>query len=172
MLRILILSLLGVFCWQITGGETAVAEAKKRAEIQKYCPVFTDRIVGPGSRFLRYKGIKIYFSSDLAARKWMRDPVSYLDIELLPQLTNLTLPERPISQHYCPVFPKRKISFKDPSVIYEGRRLYLFDAQALKMWNSAPEKFFDSEILPQFAEEEKSPESEEGDETKPSPKKP
>ncbi len=172
MLRTLIVSLLGVFCWQTAGGESAFAEGKKRPEIQKYCPVFTDRIVGPGSRFVRYKGIRVYFSSDLAARKWMRDPVSYLDKELLPQLTNLTLPERPIPQHYCPVFPKRKISFKDPSVIYQGRRVYLFDANAVKTWNSAPEKFFDSEILPQFAEEEKSPDSDEGDETGQSPTKP
>ena len=173
MLRILIVSMLGIFCWQMTEAENArVLAAGKRPETQKYCPVFTDRIVGSGSRFLRYKGIKVYFSSDLAARKWMRDPVSYLDTDLLPQLQELTFPERPIPQQYCPVFPKRKISFKDPSVIYQDKRVYLFDAEAVKTWNSAPEKFLDPDILPQFAEEEKSPDSEDEKEKEASPKKP
>lgn len=135
--------------------------ADKRAEVQKFCPVFTDRIVGPESRFVRYRGIRVYFSSDLAARKWMRDPVSYLDKEILPQLGDLILAERLIRQHYCPVYPKRKVSLKDPTVLYEGKRVYLFDREAVKIWNSAPEKFLNLEILPQLADEEKPPEEEE-----------
>lgn len=130
---------------------SALAQAKvKKAEVQLYCPVFTDRIVGPESRYLRYDGIKIYFSSDLAARKWMRDPDSYLDKTILPQLGDLDLPEREILQVYCPVHPKWKVSVKDPSVIYQGKRVFLFDKEALMIWNSAPEKFFKYELLPQF----------------------
>ena len=132
----------------------ASAQVKKQPEKQRFCPVFTDRIVGPNSRFLRYRGIKVYFSSDLAARKWMRDPVSYLDKTLLPQLGDLTLEERLTPQHYCPVHPKWKISMRDPWVMHDGQRVFLFDKQALRIWNSAPEKFLDPEILPQFAEEE------------------
>lgn len=134
------------------------------AEKQEFCPVFTDRIIGPRSRSVRYRGIKVYFSSDLAARKFMRDPVSYLDQELLPQFTGLNLPERLIPQDYCPVFPKRKISVKDPTVLYEGKRVYLFDQKAQRMWNSAPGKFVDLEILPQLAEDKKAPEDEDGGE--------
>ncbi len=159
MLRLLMFSLLGIVCWRLAGGETAVA-AGMRAGTQKYCPVFTDRIVGPSSRAIRYKGIKVYFSSDLAARKWMRDPESYLDTDILPQLKGLTFRERLIPQHYCPVNRKRKVGMKDPSLIYQGQRVYFFDQEALKTWNSAPEKFFDPKILPQFAKEEKSPDSE------------
>ena len=139
----------------------SVIAAGKREKVQEFCPVFTDRIVGPESRSLRYRGIKVYFSSDLAARKWMRDPVSYLDKEILPQLGRLILAERLIPQHYCPVYPKRKVSLKDPTVFYEGKRVFLFDREAVKIWNSAPEKFLDLEILPQLADEKKPPEDDE-----------
>jgi len=147
----------------------AVFAEGEAAEKQEFCPVFTDRIIGPRSRSVRYRGIKVYFSSDLAARKFMRDPVSYLDKELLPQFTGLNLPERLIPQHYCPVYSKRKISVKDPSVLYEGKRVYLFDQKAVRIWNSAPEKFVDLEILPQLAEEKKAPEDEDGSEGDESP---
>ena len=136
----------------ICNSPQAVAK-EKRAEVQLYCPVFTDRVVGPESRSLRYRGIEIYFSSDLAARKWMRDPVSYLDKTLLPQLGDLILAPRVIPQHYCPVHPKRKVSVKDPSVLYQGKRVFLFDKEAVRIWNSAPEKFFKPELLPQFPQE-------------------
>lgn len=147
----------------VSGLGGSVLAQVKQPEAQKFCPVFTDRIVGPESRVVRYRGIKVYFSSDLAARKWMRDPVSYLDTELLPQLTRLTFPERLMPQQFCPVHPKRKVSVKDPTVVYEGKRVYLFDREAVKIWNSAPEKFLDLELLPQLAEEKKAPEDEEDD---------
>ncbi len=152
------LFLLAVFvCVAAIGESPAGAAGKKPIERQKFCPVFTDRIIGPNSRSLRYKGIEVYFSSDLAARKWMRDPVSYLDVDVLPQLKGLTLLERQFKQRYCPVHPQWKVSVKDPSVIYQGHRVYLFDKQALKVWNSAPEKFFDLEILTQFPRPEMPP---------------
>ena len=87
---------------------------------------------------MRYRGIKVYFSSDLAARKWLRDPVSYLDKKIVPQLGDLILAERLIQQRFCPVHPKRKVSLKDPTVTYEGKRVYLFDKEAVRIWNSAP----------------------------------
>lgn len=159
---------LSVFAMGIGIGDcSAAVPAKKQFEVQKFCPVFTDRIVGPSSRFLRYQGIKVYFSSDLAARKWMRDPVSYLDKTLVPQLSDLSLPERLMPQHYCPVHPKWKISVKDPSVIYDGKRVFLFDEEAMRIWNSAPEKFLDPQILPQFAEEEPPTDDEEEDPASP-----
>jgi hypothetical protein len=149
-------------CWVFVGvvlaglghSPSAMGQAHvKKAEHQLYCPVFTDRIVGPESRSLRYRGIEVFFSSDLAARKWMRDPESYLDKTILPQLGDLVLAERDIVQVYCPVYPKRKVSVKDPSLIYQGKRVFLFDNQAVRIWNSAPEKFFKPELLPQFPQE-------------------
>ncbi len=158
MLRFFVLALLGVFCCGDFLGKGSLARAENPIARQKFCPVFTDRLVGPDSRFERFRGIRIYFSSDLAARKWMRDPEAYLDTALLPQLTRLTLPKRLIAQKFCPVYPKRKIGIRDPSVLYREKRIYLFDKQAVKIWSSAPEKFLDQEILPQLAEDEKAPE--------------
>jgi hypothetical protein len=133
--------------------DVAGQSKEKKAEVQLHCPVFTDRIVGPGNRSIRYRGIEVFFSSDLAARKWMRDPESYLDTAILPQLGDLILPEREMLQVYCPVHPKWKVSVKDPSVIYQGKRVFLFDKEAVKIWDSAPEKFFKPELLPQFPKE-------------------
>ncbi|MCA9070988.1 MAG: hypothetical protein KDA84_18805, partial [Planctomycetaceae bacterium] len=101
---------------------TEIQGAKKRAEEQKFCPVFTDQIVGRRSRFLRYKGIRVYFTSDLAARKWMRDPASYLDKKIIPQVGDLILPGRAMEQKYCPVTRTRKISTQDPFVMYKEKR--------------------------------------------------
>jgi hypothetical protein len=148
---ILILSI--VVPWLGLGDGPVFAANKKKPEVQKFCPVFTDRIVGPNSRSLRYRGILVFFSSDLAAQKWMRDPVSYLDKSLLPQLGDLILTERLIPQRYCPVHPKWKVSVKDPSVIHEEKRVFLFDKEAVRIWNSNPAKFFDPKILPQFPPE-------------------
>jgi YHS domain-containing protein len=155
-----------VFALGVRFGEHISAAEKKQVEKQRFCPVFTDRIVGSESRFLRYQGIKVFFSSDLAARKWMRDPESYLDKTLLPQLGDLTLPPRLTPQHYCPVRTKWKISMRDPTLIYQGQRVFLFDEESLRTWNSAPEKFLDPKILPQFAEEE-TPAEEEDEEPSP-----
>lgn len=156
-------ALLFSFLWvgMVGGRSETIQAAGKRPEEQKYCPVFTDQIVGPDSRFLRLKGIRIYFSSDLAARKWMRDPVSYMDKDVLPQIGDLILPERQIVQEYCPINKKRKVCTKDPWVMYQEKRVYLFDKKAVRVFNSAPEKFIDPAILPQFAEEEKAPDEEE-----------
>jgi hypothetical protein len=153
MSRILCFSLCLIAVALNSGNHSLSAATKKQVEVQKFCPVFTDRVVGPNSRWVRHHGIKVYFSSDLAARKWMRDPESYVDVELVPQLGDLIQIERPFPQHYCPVFPKRKVSLKDPSLIYQGKRVFLFDKEALRIWNSAPEKFLNPELLPQFAEE-------------------
>jgi hypothetical protein len=145
--------ILSVFVFGLGHWASPLVAARKQAEVQKFCPVFTDRIVGPDSRSLRYRGIEVFFSSDLAARKWMRDPVSYLDKSLLPQLGDLILTERLLPQHYCPVHPKWKVSLKDPSVIHDGKRVFLFDKEAVRIWNSAPDKFLNPDILPQFAED-------------------
>lgn len=157
-----IVILLGFLCigW-MSGPPQKLEAAKKRPEEQKYCPIFTNQVVGPDSRFLRYKGIRVYFSSDLAARKWLRDPASYLDPEVLPQIGDLKLPGRAMEQKYCPVSRTRKISTQDPWVMYQEKRVYLFDREAVRIFNSAPEKFIDPAILPQFAEEETPSEDEE-----------
>ena len=124
-----------------------------RVEKQEYCPVYTDRRVFAGSRFERYHGIKVYFSSDDAARRFLMDSHSYLDKKTLPQLKGLNLPERPLKQKFCPIYPTRRVSKLDPSVTYNHRQVHLFDRQAVRIWNLNPEKYANPEILIQLQQE-------------------
>jgi hypothetical protein len=127
----------------------AVAEPKL-LDKQEVCPVFPDRKIYLSSRTERFRGIKVYFSSDLAARRFLREPAPYLDIDILPQLQGLTLPKSPIKQVWCPVYRDRKVSHRDPSVYYHGIRIYLFDEAAVLKWNHDPQRYADPEWLPQL----------------------
>jgi YHS domain-containing protein len=57
---------------------------------QRYCPFSTDRLVGPASPSVEYKGVKIYFSKPGHLKSWDADPDKYakeaFDKGLLPQL--------------------------------------------------------------------------------------
>ena len=44
---------------------------------QRRCPIYPDRIVNPNSPSVEYKGMKIYFWSTTAVRRWNRDPERY-----------------------------------------------------------------------------------------------
>lgn len=44
---------------------------------QRYCPIYPDRIVNPNCPSVEYKGMKIYFWSSSAVRRWNRDPERY-----------------------------------------------------------------------------------------------
>ena len=44
---------------------------------QRRCPIYPDRIVNPNSPSVEYRGIKIYFWSSSAVRRWARDPEKY-----------------------------------------------------------------------------------------------
>lgn len=44
---------------------------------QRRCPIYPDRIVNPNSPSVEYKGMKIYFWSSSAVRRWKRDPEKY-----------------------------------------------------------------------------------------------
>ena len=56
---------------------------------QRFCPVYPKRVVNPASKFIKYKGKKIYFWSFGALRRWNRDPDKYfkeaMDRGHLPQ---------------------------------------------------------------------------------------
>lgn len=44
---------------------------------QRRCPIYPDRIINPNSPTVEYKGMKIYFWSSSAVRRWKRDPEKY-----------------------------------------------------------------------------------------------
>ncbi|WP_166828745.1 hypothetical protein [Thalassoroseus pseudoceratinae] len=143
-------------CVVVSWADVSIADRfvfTARVEKQEYCPVYTSRRVFPGSRVERYQGIKIYFSSDDAARRFLRDTHSYLDKKTLPQLKGLNLPVRPLKQQFCPINPTRRVSILDPVVIYDHHQIHLFDQHSVRVWNRNPDKYADPEILVQLKKE-------------------
>jgi YHS domain-containing protein/N-acetylneuraminic acid mutarotase len=61
-------------------------ELPKRDIEQMYCPVLKDRKVSSKDPSTTYKGVKIYFYSDLARQRFEKDPERYADPAILPQL--------------------------------------------------------------------------------------
>jgi YHS domain-containing protein len=58
----------------------------KRDIEQMYCPVLKDRKVSSKDPSITYKGVKVYFYSDLARQRFEKDPERYADPKILPQL--------------------------------------------------------------------------------------
>ncbi|MBW3540381.1 MAG: hypothetical protein KY476_08930 [Planctomycetes bacterium] len=130
--------------------EPARAQTLPQAERQLRCPVIPSELVSFTGPTLRYRGVKIRFSSRPAALKWMRSPESYLDLAILPQLKSLTLPERPLEQVWCPVYRDRKVSERDPWLLHEGRKIYFYDATARERWQIDTAKYLNLDLLPQL----------------------
>jgi hypothetical protein len=120
------------------------------SERQHRCPVVTSELISPRGPVVRYRGIKIYLSSLEAVNKWSRSPAAYADTRLLPQLKDLTLPERPIPQVYCPVYRDRKVSHLDPFVEHNGKKVYFYNELARRKWMIDPEKYLNLDLLPQL----------------------
>jgi uncharacterized GH25 family protein/YHS domain-containing protein len=121
------------------------------AAAQVFCPVMTNVEIDEDASVVTYKGQDVLLCCSKCVKKWKKDPEAYLLPEILPQLTNLDLPERVLEQVYCPVFPTRVVSDKDPFVMYKGAKVYLFNKTAVRRWNDNPEKYADSKLLPQLA---------------------
>jgi YHS domain-containing protein len=58
----------------------------KRDIEQMYCPVLKDRKVSSKDPSITYKGVKVYFYSELALKRFEKDPERYADPKILPQL--------------------------------------------------------------------------------------
>ncbi|MCI0703317.1 MAG: hypothetical protein L0241_19740 [Planctomycetia bacterium] len=128
---------------------TAIGKQPKTQ--QKYCPVMTkDQIDPKESSSVTWQGVKIYLCCDTCLGKFKRDPAAYLDPKIIPALAGKTLPKRNILQQYCPVYPDRKISEKDPSTTYKGVKIYFYNQTAKTRFEKDPERFADHKILPQL----------------------
>lgn len=148
---------------QVGISQRQIGSAQRKAPVQEFCPVFTSEKVSIlRSPSVRYKGIKVRLSSREAYIRWLHDPDAYLDTKILPQLEGLNLPEREMPQEYCPVYPDRKVSGRDPFVWYEGKKIYVFSKGAALLWNRNPEKYVDLDILPQLRKPPTGDETEEG----------
>jgi hypothetical protein len=56
---------------------------------QRFCPVRSGALVGPGSPSVEYKGKKVFFFKSSDMRKWNKNPEKYfasaIEKEILPQ---------------------------------------------------------------------------------------
>lgn len=118
---------------------------------QEFCPIMTDERIDTDCPVAKYKGRQVAVCCETCMDKWYGNPDAYASIANLPQLEGLEIPKRKLTQTYCPVFQNRVVTDSDPFVEYKGKRIYLFNAAAKRRWLKNPEKYADSEVLPQLA---------------------
>jgi YHS domain-containing protein len=132
------------------------ADPKAESKVQKFCPVMTkDEVDLSASKWVDYKGVKVYLCCDTCVARFKRDPAAYLDPKFVPALAGKELPKRGIEQEYCPVFRDKKVSDKDPFAMYKGVKVYFWNAAAKERFERDPERYADSAVLPQLPKEKK-----------------
>jgi N-acetylneuraminic acid mutarotase/YHS domain-containing protein len=117
---------------------------------QEFCPILTKVPIGDDAVEVEYQGMKIKLCCATCVRKWRASPEAYLDARLLPQLGGMKIPKRTIEQRFCPVYPDRVVSEKDPSVEYQGTTIYVFNETAKKRFLADPQKYANPKVLPQL----------------------
>ena len=128
--------------------EPPKADAPKE---QKFCPVMTKDEIDPNaSKWVDYKGVKVYLCCDTCVAKYKRDPAAYLDPKFVPALAGMELPKRGIEQAFCPVYRDKKVSEKDPAATYKGVKVYFYNATAKERFEKDPERYADPAVLPQL----------------------
>jgi YHS domain-containing protein len=142
------------FAWLallVLGFAPLLAADDKKPAAQKYCPVMvTDEIDPQASKTVEWKGVKIYVCCDECITRFKRDPAAYLDAKLVPALAGMELPKRDIEQVFCPVYKERKVSAKDPFVMYKGVKVYVYNNLAKQRFEKDPERYADVKLLPQL----------------------
>jgi YHS domain-containing protein len=129
---------------------------KAESKVQQFCPVMTkDEVDLKASKWVDYKGVKVYLCCDTCVTRFKRDPAAYLDPKFVPALAGVELPKRDIEQQYCPVYPDKKVSAKDPSATYEGVKVYFWNTTAKERFERDPARYADPKLLPQLPKEKK-----------------
>jgi hypothetical protein len=126
------------------------APTAARGDVQSRCPILTSVPIGDDAIEVEYRGVKVKLCCAACVKKWNADPDAYLNAALLPQLKGMQLAARKLEQMYCPVYPDRVVSTKDPTVEYKGVVVYLFSEAAKKKFLANPEKYAVPEVLPQL----------------------
>jgi YHS domain-containing protein len=135
----------------VLGFTPLLAADDKKPAAQKYCPVMvTDEIDHEASKTVEWKGVKIYVCCDECITRFKRDPAAYLDAKLVPALAGMELPKRDIEQVFCPVYKERKVSSKDPFVMYKGVKVYVYNNLAKQRFEKDPDRYADVKVLPQL----------------------
>ncbi len=65
----------------------------ERKTVQKFCPVYPDRVITEKDAWVKYEGRKVYLFNKAAVRKWQKNPAKYAKAEILPQLDLPITPE-------------------------------------------------------------------------------
>jgi YHS domain-containing protein len=129
----------------------AAGTAQEKTKAQKFCPVMTQDEIDPeASETVTYMGVKVYLCCDTCVARWKRDPAAYADPKLIPGLAGKALPPRDIAQAYCPVYPDKRVSSKDPSTTYQGVKVYFWNDLAKKRFEAEPARYAKAEVLPQL----------------------
>lgn len=133
-------------------GSLSWAQDQKTVDDQTHCPIMINKEVDAESEVVEYQGIQIRMCCDVCVERFQKYPEAYLLAEYIPQLNGIEIPPREISQRFCPVYPDRVVTERDPYVMYQGHVVYLFNKAALRKWQKNPEKYAKAEILPQLEE--------------------
>lgn len=129
---------------------------KAEPKAQKFCPVMTqDEVDLNASKWVDYKGVRVYLCCDTCVARFKRDPAAYLDPKFIPGLAGKELPKRGIEQQYCPVYRDKKVSEKDPFATYKGVKVYFWNTTAKERFERDPGRYADPTILPQVPKEKK-----------------
>lgn len=68
-------------------------EIPERKIVQKFCPVYPDRVITERDAWVKHDGRKVYLFNKAAVRKFQKNPDKYAKEELLPQLKLPITPE-------------------------------------------------------------------------------
>lgn len=134
-------------------GVVAKAPVSPDESGQVYCPIMAQVVIEASSPTVEYQGVTIRLCCRTCVKKWNADPDAYAvaNLALLPQLKGKELPKRTIAQTYCPVYPDRVVSSKDPSAEYQGKTIYFFSESAKKRFLADPVRYADPKVLPQLS---------------------
>jgi YHS domain-containing protein len=135
----------------VTASPLCAEPPRADPKAQKFCPVMTKDEIDPGaSKWIDYKGVKVYLCCDTCVARFRRDPAAYLDPKFIPALVGMELPKRGIEQQFCPVYRNNKVSEKDPSTTYRGVKIYFYNDTAKFRFEKDPERYADPAVLPQL----------------------
>jgi hypothetical protein len=118
--------------------------------MQEVCPVMTDISIDDESITVEWQSVTIRLCCKSCLKKWKADPAAYLRPETLPQLQGKSLPKREIEQVFCPVYRDRVVSAKDPIVVHQGIKVYVYNQSAKQKYEANPAKYADPSLLPQL----------------------
>lgn len=134
-------------------GDTAspTTAAPANSKMQRFCPIMTTDEVDPENAYeVEWKGVKVLLCCNTCVGKFRANPAAYLDPKLIPALEGKELPKRAIEQVFCPVYPDRKVSVRDPFVMYKGVKVYVFNGVAKQRFEKDPARYANTKILPQL----------------------